>query len=273
MAQTDAQYEGLSYKLPELGHRYGKNVHILSDPLALTQLSHLSAKGVGQPLVNQLVTQLYRTLIHCVAAAQLPRITVRVRTRMIDVTPAGVWAGPMVDPDTRVVVTAVARAGVLPAQVIYDDLNLAMSPTQVRQDYLALSRTTDAGGRVSGAQLGSAKIGGPIADAFVIIPDPMAATGSTLSSVLDAYASADAGAPRKILALHLIVTPEYLRRVADRHPEVEVYAFRLDRGLSPSDVLASVPGERWDEERGLNDNQYIVPGAGGLGEVMTNSYV
>jgi len=48
---------------------------------------------------------------------------------------------------------------------------------------------------------------------------------------------------------------------------------RLDRGLSPPDVLAAVPGERWDDERGLNEHQYIVPGGGGLGEVMNNAFV
>ena len=38
-------------------------------------------------------------------------------------------------------------------------------------------------------------------------------------------------------------------------------------------VLATVPGSRWAEERGLTENHYIVPGGGGLGEVMNNSYV
>jgi len=38
-------------------------------------------------------------------------------------------------------------------------------------------------------------------------------------------------------------------------------------------VLATVPGERWDEENGLNDLQYIVPGGGGFGEIMNNAYV
>ena len=45
------------------------------------------------------------------------------------------------------------------------------------------------------------------------------------------------------------------------------------RSLSPPDVLACVPGERWAEEVGLNDHHYIVPGAGGLGEIMNNSFV
>ena len=48
-----------------------------------------------------------------------------------------------------------------------------------------------------------------------------------------------------------------------KHPEVIVYALRLDRGLSPADVLQT-PGERWTEERGLTDKHYIVPGGGGL---------
>ena len=63
------------------------------------------------------------------------------------------------------------------------------------------------------------------------------------------------------------------RHVRAHHPEVVVYALRLDRGLSPPAVLRTVPGERWDEERGLTDHHYIVPGAGGLGEIMNNSFV
>ena len=81
------------------------------------------------------------------------------------------------------------------------------------------------------------------------------------------------GTPRKIIALHLIVTPEYLRRMTKDHPDVVVYAVRLDRGLSPPKVLGTMPGTRWDEERGLDDHQYIVPGGGGFGEIMNNACV
>jgi uracil phosphoribosyltransferase len=73
--------------------------------------------------------------------------------------------------------------------------------------------------------------------------------------------------------MHLIVTPEYLRRILDDHPDVIVYAVRLDRGLSAPDVLETPPGERWAEERGLNEHQYIVPGGGGFGEIMNNCLV
>jgi uracil phosphoribosyltransferase len=37
--------------------------------------------------------------------------------------------------------------------------------------------------------------------------------------------------------------------------------------------LANIPGTFWDEERGLNEKQYIVPGGGGFGEIMNNSFV
>ena len=73
--------------------------------------------------------------------------------------------------------------------------------------------------------------------------------------------------------MHLIVTPEYIRRVHEAHPDLVIYALRLDRGLSDPAVLRAVPGERWDEERGLNEKHYIVPGAGGVGEILNNAWV
>jgi len=51
-----------------------------------------------------------------------------------------------------------------------------------------------------------------------------------------------------------------------------VWTARLDRGLSSAEVLKQRPGTRWNEERGLNEHGYIVPGAGGLGELLNNSW-
>ncbi len=272
MQAADVQYHHLPYRPPEIAHRYGENVHILADPLSLTMLARACQKGVVQPEVNRLVGELYRVLVHDVVAAEFPRARVDVPTRMIDHTPAGIWRGEAIQLDTPAVVVAVARAGLWPSQVTFDFLNQVLNPEGVRQDHLSLGRQVDADGRVTGAALGAAKIGGPIESAVVLIPDPMGATGATVTKVLGHYRDLVHGTALKVIALHLIVTPEYLRHVK-QHPEVTVYALRLDRGLSPPDVLGAVPGERWDEERGLNDHHYIVPGGGGLGEVMNNSYV
>ena len=47
----------------------------------------------------------------------------------------------------------------------------------------------------------------------------------------------------------------------------------FEKGLSPSKVLSTVPGTHWDEEKGLDEHQYIVPGAGGVGEILNNAWV
>ena len=47
-----------------------------------------------------------------------------------------------------------------------------------------------------------------------------------------------------------------------------MYAIRLDRGLSPAEVLATLPGTHWERERGLNEKHYIIPGGGGFGDAL-----
>ena len=272
-APIDRQFERLEYRPPEIEHRYGAGIHILKNPLALTMLARVCQEGVTQPEVNRLIGELYRGLVHDVVATELPRRQVTVPTRMIEHTPRGVWSGEAIAADTAAVVVALARAGLWPSQVTYDFLNQILQPRGVRQDHLSLGRQVDADGRVTGAALGSAKIGGPIEGAVLLIPDPMGATGSTVSKVLGHYQAAVLGKPLKIVAIHLIVTPEYLRHVRHHHPEVIVYALRLDRGLSTPRALRTEPGTHWDEERGLNDTQYIVPGAGGVGEILNNAWV
>jgi uracil phosphoribosyltransferase len=270
---VDAQFAHLPYRPCEIAHRYGERVHILADPLSLTMLARLCAKGTVQPEVNRLVGELYRMLVHEVVAAEFPRQPIAQPTRMIDVTPRGVWRGDAISTSTPAVVVAVARAGLLPSQNTFDFLNQVLQPEGVRQDHLALARTVDEKGGVTGAGLYASKIGGPVDGAMLLIPDPMGATGSTVSKVIEQYAVDLYGRPAKIIAVHLIITPEYLRHVTSAHPDVVVYALRLDRGLSSQEVLATVPGERWSEERGLNEHHYIVPGGGGLGEIMNNSFV
>ena len=73
--------------------------------------------------------------------------------------------------------------------------------------------------------------------------------------------------------LHLIVTPEYLKKVLSLKAPIQVFALRVDRGLSEQKILNSPLGLYWDQEKGLNEKQYIVPGAGGLGELLNNSFV
>ncbi len=269
----DRSYDQVTFRLSEIEHRYGGNVHIVANPFLLGQLATLCAKGTLQPAINRLVRLLYEDLVRTVLNVEFPRRRVSVPTRMIDTSPAAIFEGEVIDRDVRAVTVNIARAGAVPSQVAYDLLNETLDPSLVRQDHIIMSRMLGANEEVVGAGIGGMKIGGDVDQAILMFPDPMGATGSSLATAIDTYKQKVPGTPRKIVNVHLIVTPEYLRTMTRKHPDVVVYAIRLDRGLSPPEVLATVPGERWDEERGLDDHQYIVPGGGGFGEIMNNAYV
>ena len=115
--------------------------------------------------------------------------------------------------------------------------------------------------------------GRDVQDRYVFFPDPMGATGSSMASAVAHYANDLEGRPARCIAMHLMITPEYVRTLTQAHPDAVLYSYRLDRGLSTERALRSKPGELGDEERGLNDTHYIVPGAGGVGEILNNAWV
>lgn len=269
----DALYDQVPFRVSEIPHRYGENVHLVGNPFSLTQLCTLCAKGVVQPQVNRLVALLYTDLVKLVINSEFPRKLAAVPTRMIDSTPQGIYQGQIIDPDVRSIVVNIARAGTLPSQVTYDLLNNTLNPALVRQDHIIMSRMLDDAEKVVGSNIGGAKIGGDIDDGVVLFPDPMGATGTSLSHAIKMYKEKVPGTPRRIICLNLIITPEYLRRMTTDHPDVVIYALRLDRGLSPKEVFGTEPGTLWEKERGLDDRQYIVPGGGGFGEIMNNAFV
>jgi uracil phosphoribosyltransferase len=257
----------------ELEHFYGDYVHILDDPLANTLLSKTCSPETTQPTINRLVATLYRQMVCNVISREMQTREVAMLTRMAEKHPQAVWRGRIIDPQLKVVVVCVARAGIFPSQVSYDFLNELVDPQVVRQDHMLMGRSTDASGAVSGAAIQGAKIGGSVENATLFIPDPMGATGSTVKTLLEHYDKKVAGTPRRVIALNLIVTPEYIRNLKEAEQDITIYAYRVDRGLSPQDVLAATPGEYWDQERGLDENGYIVPGGGGFGEIMNNAFV
>lgn len=269
----DSQYTRLPEPSGELDHAYGPNVHILSQAWPMSMLARLCSPEVHQPEINRLVSRLYEWLLGEVGTRVLERRTIDQPTRMRASEPRGVYHGASIFRQQRVVVVDVARAGMLPALTLYDMLHDVIEADYLRQDHLVASRRTNAKGEVIGIEVSARKVGGPVGDATVLLPDPMAATGTSLDAVLELYKGLEGGPARQYVAVHLIVTPEYLRRMRDKHPDLQIYAIRLDRGLSPLDVLRTRPGERWDEEVGLTGIQYIVPGAGGVGELLNNAWI
>ena len=267
----DSAYAGPPFVLSELSHAYGPRVHVLADPFSLTLLARLCHPTTTQPAFNRWIVTLYRHLFTQVVSHRFPRAHQRSETRMRAVTERGVLEGSWLAPSPEVVSVAIARAGILPSQVCFDLCNELFDPSGIRQDHVTMSREVDSAGKVVGSRFFGEKVGGPIDGKIVIYPDPMGATGKSVATAIRHYREHYGAAPAALLVLHLIVTPQALETLLEADPDVEVYALRLDRGASPDEVLSLQPGEAWGRESGLSDQDYIVPGGGGFGELMNNT--
>jgi uracil phosphoribosyltransferase len=263
----------MPYQMAELEHCYGENIHILSNPYMMSLLARISRPNTAQPLLNLYFETLYHFLLEQTVNSLLPRVAVDWDTRMKEFNEYGVFRGEIIRPETRAVVVDLARAGTYPSHICYHGLNQLLDPHRVRQDHFYLNRATNEAGEVIGINATGSKIGGGQDDAYVLFPDPMGATGHSLCHCLDHYKKNVEGTAKKYIALHIIITPEYIKKIQAEHPDVEVITLRLDRGLSTEKALKSIPGTYPEEERGLTDNHYIVPGAGGVGEILNNSFV
>lgn len=254
-------------------HHYGPRVRFVDSPFLEGALARLCSPECRQPEINRLVELLYQPLLTAVIDTHFKTEEVEIPTRMTEHHPEVRLKTRRISSQQRAVIVNLARAGTWPSHLCYDFLHNCLPPEKLRQDHIMAARLTDDSHQVTGTQFGGVKIGGDVRDAHVLFPDPMGATGNTLVSAIEHYKQKIEGPARHYIALHLIVTPEYLKRVLNAHPEVLVYALRLDRGLSPRQVLDTPPGLNWDQEKGLNETDYIVPGGGGLGEIMNNSFV
>lgn len=270
---VETTYDRARPSMSRLKHKYGANVHILSDPWAMSLLARLGHPACDTRDAQPLLDACTQILLQA-ASEQLPHRHAVLPTRMTPGEPRALVHGTLLDPRAHAIIADVARGGILPSMHFQRGLMQVLHPDRVRVDHIYLQRTSDPDtGAVVGVDHAGSKIGGPAEGATVFVPDPMAATGSSMAYVLDLYRNLPPGPPHKIVACHLIVTPEYLARIARSSPDVTVYALRLDRGLSSPEALATVPGTLWAQERGLDDHSYIVPGAGGIGEVLNNAWL
>ncbi len=255
-----------------LEHAYGPRVAVLDNPFLHTALLRIGQTNTPHPEVLALLRASYTVLAAHGFGAHLPRVWRSEPTRMAEAHgEQGHWQGQVLDPSERVVILDVIRGGIVPAQVCFELLTHVLPLENLRLDHVNMARQAGPDGHVQSVDLTGSKIGGSTEGVTLVVPDPMGATGSTLVRALE-HLQESFGRPARVLAMPLIATPEFLARVLPAHPELYVVAGRVDRGLSPAEVLETPPGTHWDQERGLDEHDYIVPGAGGLGEVLNNSW-
>lgn len=82
-------------------------------------------------------------------------------------------------------------------------------------------------------------------DKIVVVADPMLATGNTMNVILDEIK--EHGNPKRLVIFNVIASKEGIKKVLDRHPEVEIYTCSV--------------------EKELNKKGYIVPGLGDAGDI------
>lgn len=263
----------MSQTFKQIKHHYPPQVHLLDNPYLETLAAKISQEECTQPLFNTLIKDIYKELFIQVINNEWPLVNQTTSTRMSDFHKNLKLKANVFAPTQKAVCVDIARAGMLPSQVVFDNLNKLVHPSGLRMDHIFASRMTDKTGAVTHTELSSSKIGGDINDSIVFLADPMGATGKSLCQVIDYYKNEVPGTAKCFIALHMIITPEYIRTLHQQHPDVMIYSARLDRGFSSTEALNSEPGKLWDQEKGLNDSQYIVPGAGGVGELINNSFV
>lgn len=95
------------------------------DAGVLSFVDKVPVKDAKRAQVSRLIVELYRMLVHEVVAAEFPRQVASIPTRMIQYVKEGIYDGEVIAQDTKAVVVALARAGLLPSQVSYDFLNHA----------------------------------------------------------------------------------------------------------------------------------------------------
>jgi len=258
-----------------LEHLYGGGVNIVADPFQALLLAKLCADETKQPAVNRYVNRLAQYMTNCVMARELPIEVIEQPTRMQSHTGRGVFKGEVTKASIKVVVTTIARAGINPSLVCFDTLNEYLIPDEVRQDHMSMERIVVEGGGIKGSRVSGAKIGGSMEGVYQVILDPMGATGATFDNMMRHHEQKAEGTPAKVIAIFFIVTPECIKFMRENYPQVIIYALRVDRGMSSDDILATVPGTDIEKEIGLirtAGGLYIVPGGGGFGEIMNNSF-
>ena len=84
-----------------------------------------------------------------------------------------------------------------------------------------------------------------IAERHTIIVDPMLATGNSINNAIDELKNAGV---TNIKVMCIVASPEGIDAVLTKHPDVDIYCGAMDKGL--------------------NDENYIVPGLGDAGDRM-----
>ncbi len=202
-----------------------ENVHIMEHPLIRHKISRLRDENTGTNEFRKLTEEI-AMLMGYEALRDLPLEEVEVKT------PIETCRTPVVS-GKKLAVVPVLRAGLgmvngitalVPAAKI-GHIGLYRDPkTHEPHEYYC-------------------KLPEPIGERMIILLDPMLATGGSACAAVD-FIKARGG--KQIKCMFIIGAPEGLKKLCEKHPDVQIYIGCMDRGL--------------------NEDAYICPGLGDAGD-------
>ena len=199
-------------------------VHLVEHPLVHDALVELRDKRTTPEHFRRAATRI-SVLLAAEAMRELPSADVSVET------PLGAARGRRIGAD--VVVVPVLRAGLGMLDAV-----LELVPG-ARVGHIGLQRDE----MTAAASQYYSKLPRGLGSSFVLMIDPMLATGGSAVAALDLLQRAGASRVRIVC---IVAAPEGVATVQQRHPEVTIYAPVVDRGL--------------------NEHKFIVPGLGDFGD-------
>jgi len=199
-------------------------LHIVEHPVVHDALTTLRDQSTPPEMFRRMAVRI-SLLLAAEATRDVPVEAVSVQT------PLGPAAGRRVG--ARVVVVPVLRAGLGMLDAVLELLPGA------RVGHIGLQRDE----MTAVASQYYSKLPPDLQDSFVLMIDPMLATGGSAVSALDLLREAGAARIRMIC---IVAAPEGIALVERHHPNVHIYTPAVDQGL--------------------NEHKFIVPGLGDFGD-------
>jgi uracil phosphoribosyltransferase len=199
-------------------------LHLVEHPLVHDALATLRDASTPPELFRRMAVRI-SLLLAAEATRDIPVAPVRVET-------------PLGPADGRRLAGGVVVVPVLRAGLGMLDAVLELVPT-ARVGHIGLQRDE----MTAVASQYYAKLPADLESAFVLMIDPMLATGGSAVAALDRLREAGA---RRIRMICIVAAPEGIALVERHHPEVHIYTPAVDQGL--------------------NAHKFIVPGLGDFGD-------
>ncbi len=202
-----------------------KNVHILEHPLIRHKLAIIRDKNTNTKQCREIISEI-ATLIAYESFKEVPTQEIEVETPLEKTTQTVVK-------ENSIAIVPILRAGLGMVDGI-----LSLFPA-AKVGHIGLYRDEE----TLEPHEYYCKLPVGIDQKVVMVVDPMLATGG---SAVDAISMLKKRGCKKIKLMSIIAAPEGVKKVAENHPDVEIYVSTLDRCL--------------------NENGYILPGLGDAGD-------